>query len=142
MTRKFLKASVFQQFPHNQSKNSSSIALNLHNKIFKFCSRMILEWYEKTERFTSQGVASSSYRVWYFNIFIVIFLIAFWSCVYVVANWRTISTAQVFASVFFGTVSIFVWLNVAVIIQNWSDLVQGLQCLASLKNCLGNQALL
>ncbi|CAL8098197.1 unnamed protein product [Orchesella dallaii] len=119
------------------NRKSCIKAFPMCTKTFPYCPKMPLEWCPKKEKFQTSGAKNPQYLQWYFDIFIVIFAIAFGSCLFNLSNWQHLRIEVAALSCMFGVMSTLVWATCAVIVWKLNEVICGFSTVVILKQHLG-----
>lgn len=114
------------EYLKNQVLLLSSSHFVLCNKLFGYMCPMVLEWCPETCQFSTKGRGHSQYWLWYFNIFIIVGLIGFGSCLVVMTHPKESGIAAVIISCFLAACSFLVWSSVAILSWHAETIVNGM----------------
>lgn len=124
-----------------------SKAFLLYNKLFQNHHKLApcaLKWHETTELFhpnfpRNQTLKYNSIHLWYFNVFVVIGVIGFGSCLHVILNAQSndVSKPLVVMSFGFATMSVLCWAAAYVIARHVDNIVSGFKAMYQVYDRLG-----
>ncbi|CAL8135249.1 unnamed protein product [Orchesella dallaii] len=127
---------LFNSIDDNGGKPWCPAAFNIYHKLTKYCIPIILEWDPEKERVFTRGAACSKYLLWYFNMFVVVFSIGFFSCFYTAASYKSVPPYASAIGTMYGLFSVITWASSMVILSDPHEFVSALNSLADLRQRL------
>lgn len=123
-----------------------SKAFLLYNKLFQNHNKLApcaLKWRETTEQFhhnySNQTLKYNFIHLWYINVFLVIGLIGFGSCLHVILNAKSndVSKQLLVMSFGFAAMSVLCWAAAYVIARHVDNIVSGFKAMYQVYDRLG-----